>query len=65
MSEKCNRLISIKKKLMYNLESYLNFGFIEGQQSFHPECVICGEKLAPKEKRLETTDLGNIVADVI
>ncbi len=35
-----------KKKVRLYLESYLNFGFIEGQDSFWPECVICGEKLA-------------------
>lgn len=37
---------SSKKKVRLYLESYLNFGFIEGQDRTRPECVICGEKLA-------------------
>lgn len=35
-----------KKKTRQYLESYLDFGFMEGQDSSRPECVICGEKLA-------------------
>ncbi|KAK0152076.1 SCAN domain-containing protein 3 [Merluccius polli] len=35
-----------KKKTRQYLQSYLDFGFIEGQDSFQPECIICGEKLA-------------------
>ena len=35
-----------KKKTRQYLQSYLDFGFMEGQAGYRPECVICGEKLA-------------------
>lgn len=35
-----------EKKVRQCLESYLDFGFIEGQRSRRPECIFCGEKLA-------------------
>ncbi|KAI4832099.1 hypothetical protein KUCAC02_015080 [Chaenocephalus aceratus] len=37
---------AIKKKMRTYLESYLNFGFMEGTDKTRPECVICREKLA-------------------
>ncbi|KAI4804540.1 hypothetical protein KUCAC02_026165 [Chaenocephalus aceratus] len=37
---------AIKKKMRTYLESYLNFGFMEGTDKTRPECVICKEKLA-------------------
>lgn len=35
-----------KKKVRQCLESYLDFGFIEGQDSGRPECFFSGKKLA-------------------
>lgn len=35
-----------KKKLRHYDKTYINFGFIEGQDKSRPECVFCGEKLA-------------------
>lgn len=35
-----------RKKVRLYLESYLHYGFIEGQDGSRPECVICGEMLA-------------------
>uniref|UniRef100_A0A671W871 DUF4371 domain-containing protein n=1 Tax=Sparus aurata TaxID=8175 RepID=A0A671W871_SPAAU len=40
-----------KKKTRQYLESYLDFGFMEGQDGYRPECVICGEKLADDSMR--------------
>ena len=35
------------KKMRTYLESYINFGFLEGiADKTQPECVICGKKLA-------------------
>ena len=36
---------SITKTRQYQ-DSYLDLGFMVGQDTFRPECVICGEKLA-------------------
>ena len=47
VKRKCTDGSSVpKKKTKQYLERYIDFGFMEGLDSFRPECVICGEKLA-------------------